>query len=581
MFLSFSRRSYSILLGLLIASGLFAFPQKPSKQAAPAEKQTQPAAPKMTPEYEEYSKIWSGNTLDEKVNMALAFARKYPNSVEARNLSFVIFYEQKNAEKKATLPEIRTATEKFLNGTADCSAFLRSQYYADAAKRFDQRDLAPEEAIEFAKQGIALTNSGEYVAAEKQRHDTYAAHAKERDPKADEDPFSSAEAMEHYKGFAAGEYAVLGDLYFKSGQLDLAQKAYEDSNNIVTTAEASIGLSRISQKRALDYYVDAILTGKVDAAQVAKLHEMYVAAHPGATDADLQTYLDTAYRARYKNLLPEEPYQASDPGGRAVVAELVTGADCEPCTSVDISVDAALKRYPRNEFILLSYDWNAPTEDPLANFSVEDRVKYYDIHGAPTLILDGEIANVGEGTATEAPRVYANLEKAVEKDLASSAQAKINLAGNLENGVVHATVTVSGLPADPKDLRLQLALVSREISYSGRNGLRFHPMVMRNLGRPAGAEKPGFPLNSGNGDVEYDFNLAKISADNLKYYDWEVNDVKERTHGMVESSFREKRNEVWPHGLALVAFVQDDKTKAILQGTYVDVSDAPSTAATK
>lgn len=575
--MSFPRRSYWILGALVIGLvSLVAVAQQPLKQAAPAEKQGKPATPKMPPEYEEFSKIY-GKNLSENVDFAIAFVHKHPDFVEDRNLGIALFYEFKNKEKKFTPEEVQAAIEKFLKGTADCSPYLRSQYNAAAAKNFDRRNLATDEAIEFAKQGIALTSSDNYLAAEKQKHDYYESRQKERKTKAEEDPFSMAEAMVHYRGFAAGEYATLGNLYLKAGQVELAEKAYQDSNKIEITADASIGLSKIEEKKALDYFADAMLTGRLDENQISAFRERYTMAHPGATDADLQQYLDDLYRTRYHNPLPEDPYRASG-SGRAVVAELVTGADCEPCTSVDMSVDAALKRYPRSDFILLSYDWNAPSEDPLANFSVEDRVKYYDIHGAPTLMLDGQEAEVGEGTATEAPRVYANLEKAIERDLAVPAQAGIKISGEFSDGVVHAKVSVTGMPADQKQLRLQIALVSKEIGYSGRNGLRFHPMVMRNLGRPDGADKPGFALSSATAEVEHDFNLAKISADNLKYYDWEVEDVKQRTHGLVESSFKEKRNEVWPQGLAIVAFVQDDKTKDILQGSYFELPDGADVA---
>ncbi len=545
----------------------------------------------LPPEALAMQKIWGLKTLDEKVTAAIDFVSKYPDYSETRNVAFAVFYDSKQQEKKPSPDEFYAAAKKFLDGTANAPNYLRCEFNSTLAKDLDKKGIFSDGAIAIAQQGIALLSEDEYVLAQKKQHEAREATRqayRKKNPKSqlvgseESDPFSASEAKEHYRAFAAGQYATLGNLYLKAGKLDLSEEAYHNAYKIRVVKDASLGLSKIAEQRsdatkALDYYVDAMLTGKLSESEIAHLRKLYTKANSGS-DQGLERYLDDVYLSRYKNPLPTDAFTRTDSGQRAVVAELVTGAGCEPCMSVDMAFEAALKRYKRSDLILLALDWHAPSSDPLSNAGVESRVKYYDVHGAPTLFLDGKKANVGEGAPTEAERVFANLKSAIEKQMAVQAKATISVTGRFSGGKVEAKTKVTGLPSDSKNLRLHVALVSQEVSYSGENGLRFHPMVMRSLARSAEPDKFGFPISSDTANVEYVFDLEKISAENLKYYDWYIADLKERTHGMVEGSFKEKRNVIEPHNLAVIAFVQDDTSKEILQGCYAMVPETTITA---
>lgn len=531
----------------------------------------------LPPEAVAMQKVWQAKSLDEKVDTAIELVHQYPNYSEAYSVAFAVFYEPKNSEKKTDPKELQSATKKFLDGTADAPPALRCQFYETIAKEIDKRGVYTEDAIAIAKQGISLLNQDQFVAFEKNRHDQRKAYGKKRNPKYEDEPFSEEESIGHYKSFAAGQYATLGNLYLRAGNLDLAEDAYQNSYKILIVKDASLGLSKIAEqrgneKKSLDYYVDAMLTGRVDADQITHLRDLYAKVN-SIGDEGLERYLDDVYRSRYKNPLAGEPWHRTDSSGRAVVAELVTGAGCEPCLSVDMAFEAALNRYSRSDLILLAYDWNAPTEDPLSNFGVESRVKYYGLSGTPSLMLDGKKTKVGEGAPSEAERVYKNLDSAIQQQISLPPKAAISVSGKFADGKVEAKVTLSGLASQNNNLRLHIALVSKEVSYSGENGLRFHSMVMRDLARKAGSEKFGFPIGGGSANIKYVFDLKKISADILKYYDWNLADLKERTHGIVEGSYKEKRNVIVPHGLAIVAFVQDDSSKEILQGSYAELPE--------
>ncbi len=255
---------------------------------------------------------------------------------------------------------------------------------------------------------------------------------------------------------------------------------------------------------------------------------------------------------------------------RVALAEVFTGQACIPCISVDLSIEAALDRYTRKDVALLVYHIHAPEPDPLSNMSVEDRCRYYDLNDAPTVFLDGHKAETGEGGPTFAAEVSRTIDGLIDSRLDVPADADLGVTASLSGSVVHASATRRGIADAGRTLRLQIALVEIEVSYSGANGLHFQPMVVRDLAGD-GPDKgfvvdPTAPISR-----TVDFDLPSITADNLAYYDWYKADLKKRTNGAVEATFRDQKHVMNPDRLAVVAFLQDEKTKAVLQAAYVTV----------
>jgi hypothetical protein len=342
--------------------------------------------------------------------------------------------------------------------------------------------------------------------------------------------------------------------------------------------DAAVGLADLAEKRgddkeAFEHLADAILTGRLPADGIQRLHALYQKMHGGKLDG-LEAYLDARYLSRPRTVLEVERYVPAKgaENARTALAEFVTGAGCEPCTSVDISFDAELERYSRRELVLLVYPMHAPVSDPMSNHSAEARHKYYDTHGAPTIYLDGKNLVAGEGLATESSRVYKELDAAVLERVKSKADARIKLSARLEGSTVKVEATTDDISASSPDLRLHVALVEDRISYSGENGLRFHPMVVRNLARPT--EDYGFAVKADQPTIKYTFDLEKITAENLKYYDDYIADMKKRLGDRFQVSFKEKRYIINPDLLSVVAFVQNDKTKEVLQAVYFKVGTA-------
>ena len=156
----------------------------------------------------------------------------------------------------------------------------------------------------------------------------------------------------------------------------------------------------------------------------------------------------------------------------------------------------------------------------------------------------------------------------------SPAQAQIALTGSIAGDVVKANVVVDQVKAASPDLRIQLALAEEEIRYTGENGIRFHPMVVRSLG---GKDANGFALAaSGPTTVEWTFDV-KAMSDQLKKY---LDDYEKAGHRGDTFTFLDKKYQIDPNNLSLVAFVQDMKTKTVLQTVYLKLNAAAMTSAT-
>jgi len=119
---------------------------------------------------------------------------------------------------------------------------------------------------------------------------------------------------------------------------------------------------------------------------------------------------------------------------------------------------------------------------------------------------------------------------------------------------------VSGVKSTAKHLKLQLVLVEERVRYSGENGVRFHPMVVRSLAGKGDVQ--GFALTAGrNLKVEHLFDIDKVTSEARDHLD----DFEKTSTRFPNHKFLEKKHDVDAVKLSVVAFVQDEDSKAILQ----------------
>jgi hypothetical protein len=228
-----------------------------------------------------------------------------------------------------------------------------------------------------------------------------------------------------------------------------------------------------------------------------------------------------------------------------------------------LAFEAALDRYSRQDFIVLNYHVHIPLPDPMVNPATLKRQEFYAVRSSPSYAFDGE-SDGGGGGADAAKSIFdSKVDPRIAKLLAVPPGASIALKASSTGSTVKVRAQVSKVSSTSDKLRLQIALAEDSVTYSGENGERFHPIVVRSMALDATSAQ-GFALKPGKGGTfEYTFDVAKAVADAKAHLeDYETNTRKGAY------SFRQKKHEI-TGGFTVVAFVQDEATKKILQSTLV------------
>ncbi|MBO0696929.1 MAG: hypothetical protein J2P46_00915, partial [Zavarzinella sp.] len=98
---------------------------------------------------------------------------------------------------------------------------------------------------------------------------------------------------------------------------------------------------------------------------------------------------------------PEEFKGRKGKSDRAVLVELFTGAECEPCVAVDLAVDALGRTYKPTDVVLLRYHQHIPGPDPLVSKDGAARMDFYnkkdDEKATPQVFISGKAGEAGGG----------------------------------------------------------------------------------------------------------------------------------------------------------------------------------------
>lgn len=343
--------------------------------------------------------------------------------------------------------------------------------------------------------------------------------------------------------------------------------------NNARQAEVAMALAGTAEKKgdlktALNYLADAGMLVPLKGPDRKRLEDLYRKTHDNSLDG-LEEMLDEKYLKANAATFAVQPYKATEKrGDRVALAEFFTGSGCGPCVAADMAFDAMLKRYSRRELALLVYHLHIPLPDPMTNPAAIARGKFYGVNSTPSHLIDGN-KKTGGGDRSQARAFYTANQTAVDERLNVPSEAEIDLSAVMENGLIKTRVAVDKIKGESADLRLQIALVENELSYTGENGVRIHPMVVRYL---AGEDFNGFALPAGKAStVEHSFDLARIGAELQAYIDNYVKNPPERLadEGI---NFSKPMYQIKPDHLSVVAFIQDAKTKQVLQATSVSLA---------
>ena len=522
-------------------------PQAPAAANPPAT----PPAPALTPDAKAYNDANRLTDPDKKVEAMRAFIKDFPDNPR-KTTAYQTIFDTLVKSRPGERDGILEAAKAIIDGAQEG---FRGSSYSRVATRLVETNILLEDAEKFAVDGLKVFDEEEKKRTQRSR---------------------------------ASHLATIGRIRIKQGRIAEAEEALKDAYSAnPEIPAAAIGLAELSEKKgdnktALDYWTTAALTGRLSVDDRGKFEALYKKVN-GSIDT-----LDATLDARYKSAFPlpihPEAYKATSARTkRMVLAEVFTGAGCPPCVSVDLGFDGALERYSRKDVAVLMYHMHIPAPDPLTSQWTDSRGKAYAITGVPNFAVDGEKDNRGgggrENTKASYDRIVAKLDKALE----TAPEADLQLNASLDGTTVRVKATPSNLKEGKDKVQLQIVLVEELISYSGENGVRFHPMVVRsiaNLDVPAKATTPtpppvgGFTVDRANpAAAEYTFDLAKISAEAKTYLD---DYEKNGRHGTI--TFSKKPVQMNTANLSVVAFLQEEPSKKVLQSAYVKVGSGTTTS---
>ncbi|HET6422290.1 MAG TPA: hypothetical protein VFG20_01325, partial [Planctomycetaceae bacterium] len=283
-------------------------------------------------------------------------------------------------------------------------------------------------------------------------------------------------------------------------------------------------------------------------------------------------FLEETYNRRMSELGDEVrktgPAKSETDNARTILVELFTGSTCPPCIAGDVALDLVTDDYSSSKVIALRYHQHIPGPDPLANQDTEDRFGYYEGTGTPLMVVDGggvPAPGVG-GMLQHVGQSYTALRKGVDSRFEAKSDVKINVTATLENGEVVVNADAVGWPEDKaKRLRLRVALVENAVPYLAANGIRVHEHLVRTM---IGGAK-GTAVKSGKLAID-----TKVSLGDLK-----------QTLTEYLTQFEKNRGTEFPikplalENLSVVAWVQNDENREVLQSVIIPVTGSAPAAA--
>lgn len=263
-----------------------------------------------------------------------------------------------------------------------------------------------------------------------------------------------------------------------------------------------------------------------------------------------------------EKLVKVEPFAGrKGKNDRAVLVELFTGAQCPPCVAADLAFDAVAKTYKPTDVVLLQYHLHIPGPDPLTNADTEKRAEFYDddLGGTPTVFFNGKPNSGATGGAlTNAEDRYQGFCKAINPLLETPAAVKLKATAKRSGDKIDIAAEASNVEEPGEKMRLRLVLTEEKVRYQGSNNMRYHHHVVRAF--PGGPE--GVALKEKNGKHSATVNLAELRKALTKYLDTTAK----------KQPFPNNDRPLDLKKLRVVAFVQNDKTKEVLQAVQVPVA---------
>jgi hypothetical protein len=352
-----------------------------------------------------------------------------------------------------------------------------------------------------------------------------------------------------------------------------AEKAYKAAEPYGPRIQSNITLQIASLLSKQDGYGDVAvnfarraernLDPKAKLSQVKRVLDILATALKKAGKADEAKEVEARIDKLNPEIKPKAYAGRKGKSERVVLVELFTGAECPPCIAADKAFDALDKTYKPSEVVLLEYHEHIPGPDPLTNTASESRFRYYVPPmegGTPTLFINGKLGPDVGGDDFEAPDKYDDCVEAINPLLETAANGVLKVSAKRTENKIEITAEASEVDAKAdNNIRLRLALVEEKVSYKGGNGIPTFHHVVRDM--PGGLT--GIPVKGGSAKQTVTVDLDELKKDLKKYLETFEKESDEK--------FPKKLPEIELKNLRVVAFLQADKTKEVLQAMQVDV----------
>ena len=273
--------------------------------------------------------------------------------------------------------------------------------------------------------------------------------------------------------------------------------------------------------------------------------------------AKLDELLDREYLAKMPPFKGTAFAGRKSKSERTVFFELFTGATCPPCVAADLAFDVLQKTYKPAELVLIQYHLHIPGPDPLTNADTEARWKYYGkvVRGVPSSIFNGRPKAGSGGGIDDAEDKYDAYRAVIDPMLDEAGGARLMAKAERKGDQIDIAVDVFADPSPDKKLRIVLA--EETVRFVGSNKIRMHHNVVRAF--PSGVE--GKALTEPISNHKVSINLATLRGQLSKYLDeYQAN----------QRPFTNPSRPMAMEHLRVIAFVQDDGTKEILQAVQVE-----------
>jgi tetratricopeptide (TPR) repeat protein len=355
-------------------------------------------------------------------------------------------------------------------------------------------------------------------------------------------------------------HTALGVVYIAKGNEDLALKEFNSIKDYAApndfsfwTALGNLYENKKEYKAALDAYVSGLTyqqTPEVRSKAEALLEKLHL------TKADLDKKI--AEKKKEGSEFKPGEFKGKN-NGNVVLAELFTGAECNPCQAADVAFDKLSEYFNRKELAILQFHVHIPGPDPLANTTTYGRYTYYGANfGTPTAIFNGTEKIIGGG-----PRDFASNRFAVYKDIIANDFSKknpVSLSGKAEfkDSIVNVNLTVKG-DADTAAL-LYITLAEKSIKYTGSNTIDHHIYVARHT----------ILSKMKDGAASDYFDVAAIQKNIRDYLD-HADKFPGWRPGFGAVRWHDRPDTINLKNLCVVAWLQDRNTKQVLNAYYMDV----------